>query len=67
MKATVLNRSFTYNGVSLADPGMNFSPAQVQQFFSAAYPELTSAVIEGPIESNGNLEYSFKKSVGTKA
>lgn len=66
MKIQALTRKFTYNGTMLADPGPNFTPQQVQQFYGAAYPEITSAVIEGPVEKNGNLEYNFKKSVGTK-
>lgn len=61
-----LTRSFTYNGVELPDPCSQYSPDAVRDFYSAAYPEITSAVIEGPESKGGKLVYSFRKAVGTK-
>lgn len=67
MKVTALIRTFSYNGVSLPDTDPKMTPAEVMNFYaSTMYPELTSAVIEGPDESNGKLRYSFRKAVGTK-
>ena len=67
MHVQALTRTFNYNGVTLADPGQQFTPQQVQQFYAAAYPEITTAAIEGPVEQNGSLVYKYVKVVGTKA
>lgn len=67
MKVTPLIRTFSYNGVSLPDIDPKMTPAETMNFYaSTMYPELTSAVIEGPDDSNGKLRYSFRKAVGTK-
>jgi len=44
--------------------GMTSSEAQV--FYSKQYPELTTAVVEGPTVKAGKAVYKFKTSVGTK-
>jgi len=48
IKVTSLERSFAYNGVSLPDPGVNLTLEQVRDVYSAAFPEIISAAIEGP-------------------
>lgn len=67
MKVTTVERSFSYNGVNLVDPDVSMSPDSVRDFYSALYPEITTAVIEGPEQKNGKLCYTFKRAVGTKA
>lgn len=67
MKIETLERKFQYNGVTLNDPGAHMNAEQVKDFYSAAYPELATAVVEGPEERDGKLLFSFRKSVGTKA
>ena len=57
MKIEALVREFSYNGVALVDPGPNLSPEQVRDMYSAAYPEITSAVIEGPERKADKLVY----------
>ena len=42
-----LQRSFAYNGIALPDPGCELSPEQVRDVYSATYPEITTASIEG--------------------
>ena len=66
MKIEALVREFSYNGVALVDPGPNLSPEQVRDMYSAAYPEITSAVIEGPERKADKLVYTFKRAAGTK-
>ena len=61
-----LIRSFSYNGVALQDPGCNLTLEEVRDVFSASFPEIIAAAIEGPIPKNGNLVYTFVKGVGTK-
>lgn len=63
---TALERAFAYNGVSLPDPGASLTLEQVRDVYSAAFPEIVSAAIEGPEQKNGKLLYVFRKAVGAK-
>lgn len=66
IQVTSLERSFSYNGVSLPDPGAALTLKQVRDVYSAAFPEIVSASIEGPEQKNGKLLYVFRKAVGSK-
>ena len=66
IKTQALERSFTYNGMALPDPGPHLSPEQVRDIYSAAYPEITTAAIEGPEQKGNKLVYTFRRAVGTK-
>jgi PRTRC genetic system protein C len=59
-------REFKYNGVALADPNPQHSVTEVRDFYSAIYPEIVSAAIEGPVNAGNKLVYEFRKAVGTK-
>jgi PRTRC genetic system protein C len=61
-----LERSFTYNGVVLPDPGPALALEEVRDVYSATFPEIVSASIEGPEQKNGKLVYAFRKAVGSK-
>lgn len=61
-----LERAFSYNGVSLPDPGADMPLDAVRDVYSAVYPEIVSASIEGPEQRNGKLLYTFRKAVGAK-
>ena len=67
MKIEAIERVFTYNGVTLADPAAGMSPEAVRDFYSSMYPEITTAVVEGPEDRGNKLCYKFARSVGTKA
>ena len=66
IKIEILNRAFSYSGMTLPDPGKSLSHEEVRDVYSAAYPELISASIEGPEKRGDTLIYTFKKGVGTK-
>ena len=66
IQATEITRKFKYNGITLDCPGLEFSPAEVKDIYTNAYPELTNAVIEGPIQTGDKLVYEFRRAVGTK-
>lgn len=54
-------RTFSMNGVLLPDPSPDLQPDEVLRMYSANYPHLASALIEGPehdVKSN-TLAYSF--------
>ena len=59
-------REFHYNGTSLGDPGKGMSVQQVRDLDSATFPELTSAVVEGPTRKGNRLIYEFRRAAGTK-
>jgi PRTRC genetic system protein C len=61
-----LLREFTYNAIKLPDPNPAMSLEQVREVYSPAYPELTTAAIEGPEISNETLVYRFVRAVGAK-
>ena len=66
IQTTTLTRAFSYGGMTLPDPGKSLSLEEVRDVYSAAYPELISAAIEGPEKRGDTLIYTFKKGVGTK-
>ncbi|MCT1526057.1 PRTRC system protein C [Sphingobacterium lactis] len=59
---------FTENGneVKLEDPAPELSPEGVLNFYSGAYPILTTAKVEGPVFNNDEEQYTFKTVMGTK-
>lgn len=66
MDIQALEREFRYNGVVLADPNNGFSLTQVRDFYATVYPEITSADIEGPVQTGAKAVYTFRRAVGTK-
>ena len=61
-----LERSFRYTSIDLADPGAQYSAEEVRDLYTATYPELANAAIEGPEQKEGKLVYTFRRPVGTK-
>ncbi|XUW93275.1 PRTRC system protein C (plasmid) [Burkholderia sp. M6-3] len=61
-----LVRQFSYNGVALLDPGPAFSPEDVRDLYSAQYPELTTAAVDGPDLSGDVAIYKFVRAAGAK-
>lgn len=66
MKIEALKRTFAYNAIELADPGAALTPAAVKDFYTAVYPDLTNAEIEGPKVDGNTHAYTFRRAVGTK-
>jgi len=61
-----LIREFAYNGMNLMDPGPTFSPEEVRDLYSAQYPELTTAAIDGPEFSGEVARFKFVRAAGAK-
>jgi PRTRC genetic system protein C len=59
-------RIFSYMGLQLADPDPALTPEQVRDAYAAQYPEITTAVIEGPDASGDKLVYKLTRAIGTK-
>lgn len=66
VQVTTLVREFSYNGVALPDPGASLTLEQVRDVYSATFPEIVTASIEGPETKGGKLIYTFRRAVGTK-
>jgi len=66
VKVVALTRSFQYAGVSLPDPGAQFTPEQVKGFFAPVYPELNNSDVAGPEVRGNKLVYTFSRSVEVK-
>ncbi|CAG9185763.1 PRTRC system protein C [Cupriavidus pampae] len=61
-----LLRQFSYNGMTFMDPGPAFTPVQVRDIYSAQYPELTTAAVEGPDVSDNLARFTFVRAAGAK-
>lgn len=66
MEAKNLTRVFKYNGIALSDPDSGKTPDQVRQLYAFQYPELSNAVIEGPVTKAGVSTYTFARAAGSK-
>lgn len=60
-----IERRFRYHGVTLPDVA-GMSPTDIRDLYSAQYPELVSADIEGGEIVEGVQEFTFRRAVGTK-
>jgi PRTRC genetic system protein C len=59
-------RRFKYSGLMLPDPGPDLDVESVRSLYAASYPEITTAALTGPEAVDGDLVYTFSKSIGTK-
>lgn len=66
MKVEKLERQFSYNGLRLADPNPSLTVEEVRNLYAAAYPEITTAAIEGPETVGNKLIYRLTRAIGTK-
>lgn len=66
MKVTALTRSFIYAGVTLPDPNPGLSADQVRDIYSATYPELATATVDGPETRDGKMVYTMRRAAGMK-
>ena len=66
LTATAATRCFNFNGVDLPDPAPTMTTEEVRDLYSATYPELTTATIEGPEVRGNRMVYSFRRAAGTK-
>jgi len=68
--ATILERVFLLKDkdqqITLPDPNPDWSKEAVLNYYTATYPILTTATIEGPEINNDRVEYKFQSTLGTK-
>lgn len=63
---TALERVFNYQGMKLEDPGAQFSPADVRDYYAHHYPKLTGAAVKGPRIEGTKEVWEFQAQTGTK-
>lgn len=63
---TPLKRIFEFNGVRWEDPGPEFSVEEVRETMSIMYPDLTTAIVDGPEITGDAAVYKFVRNVGAK-
>ena len=59
-------RVFCFNGVRLPDPNPAMSLEEVKAFYAAQYPELATAVVNGPEAVGDKMRYTFERAIGSK-
>ena len=63
---TTLKREFRFGAMKLDDPGAQFSPADVRDYYAPHFPKLTGAAVKGPRVESGKEIWEFQTQVGTK-
>jgi len=63
---TPSSREFSYMGIRLPDPNRTLSPEEVRTVYAAQYPELATAIINGPEAVGDKLRYEFLRQIGVK-
>lgn len=66
IQTSEMKRTFKYGATRLPDPGKHLTPLEVRDLYSATYPELASAAIDGPEAKGSVMQYEFRRAVGTK-
>jgi len=71
MIATAMERVFYFTSadgeeIRLADPNGRFTKEEVLNFYSATYPILTTATIQGPELKDDEMQFRFVSTLGTK-
>jgi PRTRC genetic system protein C len=65
-----IERKFTYKrgtvNHDLPDPNPEMTPQEVKKFYAARFAELANASVEGPVNKDNVLTFSFTTNIGTK-
>lgn len=63
---TKMTRLFQFNGIRLPDPNPNMPVDEVKALYAAQYPELATAVVNGPEAVGEKMRYTFERAIGSK-
>ena len=66
LSITKMTRCFQFMGVRLPDPNPEMSVEEVKAFYAAQYPELATAVVNGPEAVGDKMRYTFERAIGSK-
>jgi PRTRC genetic system protein C len=63
---TKMTRIFQFNGIRLPDPNPEMSVEDVKALYTGQYPELATAVVNGPEAAGEKMRYTFDRAIGSK-
>lgn len=63
---TKMTRLFQFQGIRLPDINPNMTVDEVKALYAAQYPELATAVVNGPEAVGDKMRYTFERSIGSK-
>ena len=66
LTVTKMTRVFQFQGIRLPDPNPEMRVEEVKAFYAAQYPELATAVVNGPEAAGDKMRYIFERSIGSK-
>lgn len=66
ISVTKMTRLFQFNGIRLPDPNPAMSVDDVKALYAAQYPELATAVVNGPEAVGDKMRYTFERAIGSK-
>jgi len=61
-----MTRIFQFNGLRLPDPNPAMSVEEVKALYAAQYPELSTAIVNGPEAVGDKMRYTFERAIGSK-
>ena len=66
LTVTKMTRVFQFQGIRLPDPNQEMSVEEVKALYAAQYPELATAVVNGPEAVGDKMRYTFERAIGSK-
>jgi PRTRC genetic system protein C len=66
IKMASMARVVVFSGAKLPDPNPDMGVEDVRAFYAAEYPELATAVLNGPEAVGDKLRYTFERAIGPK-
>jgi PRTRC genetic system protein C len=61
-----MTRIFQFQGIRLPDPSPAMTVDEVKALYAAQYPELATAVVNGPEAVGDKMRYTFDRAIGSK-
>ena len=61
-----MTRIFQFHGIRLPDPNPTMSVDEVKALYATQYPELATAVVNGPEAVGDKMRYTFDRAIGSK-
>ena len=66
IRVTRMLRTFSFLGARLPDPNPAMTVEDVKSYYAAVYPELATAVVNGPEAVGDTMKYTFERAIGSK-
>jgi PRTRC genetic system protein C len=67
LTVTKMSRIFQFHGIRLPDPNPEMSVEEVKALYAAQYPELATAVVNGPEAAGDKMRYTFERAICSRS